>query len=67
MGSENNNSPYCGKTITIEYGGVTSKAVVKDKCPTCARGSLDMTRHLFYKFADEAEGRVHGVKWSFDD
>ncbi|KAI1940884.1 hypothetical protein LOZ57_005819 [Ophidiomyces ophidiicola] len=67
MGTQSNNSPFCGKTITIKYNGKTAKAVVKDKCPECAYGSIDMTRQLFYNFAPEAAGRIKGVEWSFDN
>ncbi|KAI1958671.1 hypothetical protein LOZ58_005078 [Ophidiomyces ophidiicola] len=67
MGPQSNNSPFCGKTITIKYNGKTAKAVVKDKCPECAYGSIDMTRQLFYNFAPEAAGRIKGVEWSFDN
>lgn len=34
-GSNGNESPYCGKTISISYGGKVVKAVVKDKCMGC--------------------------------
>lgn len=41
MGTQSNGNPYCGKTITISYGGKTVQATVKDKCMGCALDSID--------------------------
>ncbi|KAF3491985.1 Allergen-like Asp f 7 [Arthroderma uncinatum] len=65
MGPLSNNNPFCGKTVSITYNGITSTAIVKDKCMGCTGQNIDMTRHLFYKFGVEADGRIPDVKWHF--
>ncbi|PGH22915.1 hypothetical protein AJ80_02964 [Polytolypa hystricis UAMH7299] len=67
MGLASNDSPYCGKTVTIKYNGVTSTAKVSDKCMGCNGGSIDLTRKLFNKFAHFDEGRIEGVEWWFNE
>jgi len=64
MGELSNTNPYCGKTVTITYKGITATGVIKDKCMGCPPGSIDLTRHLFYKFGVEADGRLAGATWS---
>ncbi|EGC42057.1 hypothetical protein HCEG_01419 [Histoplasma capsulatum var. duboisii H88] len=66
MGDLSNSNPYCGKMVTITYGGKTVTAMVKDKCMGCKGGSIDMTQHLFVQFADMGEGRLSGVQWWFN-
>jgi hypothetical protein len=41
MGEKSNGNPYCGKTITISYGGKTLVATIKDKCMGCAANDID--------------------------
>lgn len=41
MGEQSNGNPYCGKTITISYGGKQVVATVKDKCMGCAMNNID--------------------------
>ena len=55
----------CGKSINIHYKGKTATAKIVDKCPGCHGDSIDMSRHLFQELASEAEGRLHGVTWSY--
>lgn len=43
--------PNCGRALTISYGGKTTTAVVRDQCPGCGYGDLDMSRGLFNFFA----------------
>ncbi|PGH28346.1 hypothetical protein GX50_08915 [[Emmonsia] crescens] len=66
MGDLSNTNPLCGKTVTIKFRGKTATATVKDKCMGCKGGSIDMTRSLFSKFAEEGEGRVGGAEWWFN-
>jgi expansin (peptidoglycan-binding protein) len=63
MGTQSNGNPYCGKTITIQYGGKTTTAVVKDKCMGCAYGDIDVSRHCFKEFAAESDGRIPVTWW----
>jgi hypothetical protein len=41
MGTQSNGNPYCGKTITISYGGKQVVATVKDKCMGCDIDNID--------------------------
>ena len=53
----------CGKSVTIEYNGVTQTGKVIDKCMGCDNTSIDLSRALFESFASLAEGRVSGATW----
>jgi hypothetical protein len=37
MGELSNSNPYCGKTVTIEYNGITATGIALDKCMGCVR------------------------------
>jgi len=68
MGSESNDgtggmNPYCGKMITVSYGGKTTTAKVVDKCMGCDTLSIDLSTIAFTDVADEALGRVSGEWW----
>lgn len=56
----------CGSSVSITYNGKTANAIVKDTCPGCAFGDLDMSRSLFNFFAHEDVGRFH-MSWVFND
>ncbi|KAJ6108034.1 Allergen Asp f 7 [Penicillium sp. IBT 18751x] len=53
----------CGKTVTIEYNGVTKTGTVVDKCMGCDNGSVDLSRAFFEAFASLSEGRLSGATW----
>ncbi|KAJ6030203.1 uncharacterized protein N7446_000736 [Penicillium canescens] len=53
----------CGKSVTIEYNGVTATGTVVDKCMGCDDSSIDLSRHLFGQLASMGAGRVTGAKW----
>ncbi|KAH8833549.1 RlpA-like double-psi beta-barrel-protein domain-containing protein-containing protein [Flagelloscypha sp. PMI_526] len=55
---------HCGETITIHFGGKSAQAVIKDECPGCPFGALDLTEGLFKHFADTAKGVITG-SWEF--
>jgi len=57
---------FCGKTITISYGGKTTTATVEDTCPGCPPYGLDMSPALFSFFAPQSIGIIYGL-WSFAD
>lgn len=53
----------CGKSVTIEYGGVTQTGKVVDKCMGCDDSSIDLSRALFESFASLSEGRLSDATW----
>ncbi|KAL1968774.1 hypothetical protein VTN77DRAFT_1135 [Rasamsonia byssochlamydoides] len=57
---------YCGKTITVEYNGQSTTALVVDKCPGCSEGSIDMSRKLFGDLASLDLGVIE-VTWYFNN
>ncbi|KAL0579969.1 hypothetical protein V5O48_002053 [Marasmius crinis-equi] len=58
--------PQCGKSITISYGGKTAEATIRDECPTCDYGGLDLSPALFEHFASKDLG-VLQAEWWFND
>lgn len=63
----NDNSPYCGKQITLTNtnNGKSVTATVADVCPTCeTNNSLDLSIGAFNQIATEEEGMVP-ITWSF--
>ncbi|KAH6919048.1 hypothetical protein BKA70DRAFT_1555000 [Coprinopsis sp. MPI-PUGE-AT-0042] len=59
------NQGDCGKTITLTWGGVSRQAVIRDMCPGCPYGGLDLTPGLWRQFADEGKGIIWDGAWSF--
>ncbi|KAI0044265.1 hypothetical protein FA95DRAFT_1497387 [Auriscalpium vulgare] len=55
---------HCNQMITITANGKTASAQVRDECPGCGAGSIDMSPSLFQKFASLDVGVVQ-VTWSF--
>lgn len=66
MGTQSNGNPYCGRRITVSYGGKTAQAVVRDKCMGCAADNIDGSEKLFTEFQPLGTGRF-GVQWWFSD
>lgn len=61
-----NANPNCGKTITISANGKSTTAVVKDTCPECALGSIDVSEKVFNTlFGGLGKGRGD-CSWSFN-
>ncbi|UNI20822.1 hypothetical protein JDV02_006874 [Purpureocillium takamizusanense] len=55
----------CGKKLSITANGKTIIGTVRDKCPSCAKGSLDVSEGAFVKlFGSTGVGRSK-VTWSF--
>jgi expansin (peptidoglycan-binding protein) len=48
--------PECGKQIQISANGKTATATIKDECPTCNYGDLDMSPSLFNHFSTPDAG-----------
>jgi len=65
MGERSNDNPYCGRTITVSYGGKTVVATVRDKCMDCAYDNIDGTEKLFTEFFPLSAGRQK-VQWWFN-
>lgn len=57
-------SPACGKEVTISYGGKTVTAVIKDTCPSCPPGGLDLSTGLFGALASHDVGVIY-ADWSY--
>jgi hypothetical protein len=56
-------NPYCGKEVTINYGGKSVKATIKDKCPGCAGNDLDLSRAVWKAIGMTEDTRVKS-SWS---
>jgi hypothetical protein len=54
----------CDKTITISAKGKTTQATIRDSCPGCARGSIDVTEGAFTDlFGSLDVGRAEVTWW----
>jgi hypothetical protein len=65
-GANSNDNSLCGKTITITANGKSTTAVVKDKCPECELGAIDVSKKVFedlYGGLDKGRGEC---EWSFN-
>jgi expansin (peptidoglycan-binding protein) len=56
--------PECGKQIQISANGKTATATIKDECPTCNYGDLDMSPSLFNHFSTPDAG-VFQMTWDY--
>ncbi|OBT61408.1 hypothetical protein VE03_09500 [Pseudogymnoascus sp. 23342-1-I1] len=66
MGTQSNGNPFCGKTVTIEYGGKTVQATVVDKCMGCVGRDLDLSNAAFSGLGiAESVGRTT-ANWYFN-
>ncbi|KAJ6785884.1 hypothetical protein PWT90_11183 [Aphanocladium album] len=66
MGAQSNGNPKCGQTITIHGNGKSVQATVRDKCPSCTEGSIDVSEKVFKElWGDLGVGR-QSVTWSFN-
>jgi hypothetical protein len=65
MGTLSNSNPYCGKTITVKYGGSTTTATVVDKCMGCDMYNIDLGNKAFSALADLGIGRAT-AEWYFN-
>ncbi|EIW74045.1 plant expansin [Coniophora puteana RWD-64-598 SS2] len=66
-GTNPNNNPICGHTVTASYGGSNVTVAITDRCTACAITDLDFAPAAFDKLASETVGRIHGVTWVWDD
>ena len=55
----------CGKKVTLSYGGKSVVAEIRDKCPSCPPGAIDVSEKTFLDlFGDLGIGRARGVSWT---
>ncbi|RSM87574.1 hypothetical protein DMH04_11260 [Kibdelosporangium aridum] len=60
-----NNDPLCkGVSVQVTYNGRTITVPVKDKCPSCGSGHIDLSRPAFAQLADPALGNIP-LTWKF--
>jgi expansin (peptidoglycan-binding protein) len=61
-----NNDPLCrGVSVEVTYKGKTITVPVRDKCPSCDAGHIDLSRTAFQRFAGTDVGVLSGVRWRF--
>ncbi|KXT10047.1 hypothetical protein AC579_8655 [Pseudocercospora musae] len=66
-GGNPNNSPLCGKYITITgKDGKAHKAKIVDRCPGCKQSDLDLSQDFFNLVTNNGDGRVGGMSWTMD-
>lgn len=67
-GTGDDANPYCGKTVTVVYGGSSVQAKVVDKCFGCVYGSIDLSHATFEALTPEWQtlGRQQAT-WYFSD
>lgn len=68
MGTQSNGNPYCGKTITVTLNGVSTTALVVDKCMGCTGYSIDLSVKAFSDLTPDyvTIGRTT-ASWYFND
>jgi len=60
-----NNDPLCfGVFVEVTANGRTIRVPVKDKCPSCAPGHIDLSLPAFRALDDPARGNIP-VTWKF--
>lgn len=65
-GDNPNNNPICGKKLSVSYGSTTITVQVLDKCMGCEDVfALDFSPSAFSAIANQSQGRIQGVTWSF--
>eukprot|EP00033_Pygsuia_biforma_P001756 GCRY01001966.1.p1 GENE.GCRY01001966.1~~GCRY01001966.1.p1 ORF type:complete len:246 (+),score=29.12 GCRY01001966.1:136-873(+) len=58
------NSNHCGRCALINFEGKSVTVQIRNKCPECAHGDLDLAPSAFQQLADLSRGRIK-VEWSF--
>ena len=59
-----NNDPVCGLKVQVTFQGKSLTVPVRDKCPSCAAGHIDLSQPAFAQLAALAKG-VITVDWKF--
>ncbi|KAI7853711.1 hypothetical protein BDC45DRAFT_142600 [Circinella umbellata] len=64
VNSEQYDPSMCGKKVLIRHGDKETIAEVRDKCPGCKKGSLDLTIIVFEALGELDTG-VLDITWCF--
>jgi expansin (peptidoglycan-binding protein) len=65
MGAQSNGNPMCGRKVEISYNGKTIVGEVRDKCPECQPGDIDVSEGAFVALCGgTGAGRVK-IQWKF--
>ncbi|WP_073483043.1 cysteine/serine endopeptidase inhibitor [Streptoalloteichus hindustanus] len=60
-----NNDPLCkGVSVEVSFQGRTIRVPVRDKCPSCDRTHIDLSKPAFARLADPSRGVIQ-VTWKF--
>jgi expansin (peptidoglycan-binding protein) len=60
-----NNDPLCtGVSVQVTYNGRTITVPVRDKCPSCGSGHIDLSKPAFAALADPNLGNIP-LTWKF--
>jgi chitinase len=54
-----------GVSVQVTYNGKTITVPVKDMCPSCDAGHIDLSQTAFQKLAPLEKGLVTGITWKF--
>ncbi|KAG8994680.1 hypothetical protein FRB94_008616 [Tulasnella sp. JGI-2019a] len=54
---------YCGRKVKITANGKSLTVTVKDRCPGCQNGHIDVAPPVFTHFASEGNG-VYPIEWT---
>ncbi|KAI3322575.1 hypothetical protein HD806DRAFT_130213 [Xylariaceae sp. AK1471] len=59
--------PWCDKTITIKApNGKSTTAIVRDNCPGCVSGSIDVSEKVFITLFGSLDAGRTEMTWSFN-
>jgi hypothetical protein len=67
MGEQSNGNPYCGRSATVYVGDKSVKVKLVDKCMDCKGQSIDLSYHAIDQIMNRDIGRMHDIKWHFND
>ncbi|ORY65395.1 RlpA-like double-psi beta-barrel-protein domain-containing protein-containing protein, partial [Pseudomassariella vexata] len=59
-------NPLCDQTITISANGKTTTATIRDKCPGCDLGSIDVSSKTFMELFGSLDGGREPVTWWYN-
>lgn len=66
MGSQSNDNPLCGKTVTIYGGGRIATAIVRDKCMGCRANDIDVSEKVYKQlYGGLSSGRI-SISWTLN-
>lgn len=65
--SNPNKDQFCTNNVCVKvnYKGKSVQVPVKDKCPGCNKGHLDLSKQAFAKLAPLSVGHAYNATWSF--